>query len=142
MRTTRIPAWTLGLMLVGPGGCVSPTDPPPPPGGGQEYELSFDGFQQTVAPVLADLGCHTAECHGGGIRGTFELSPVEAPDPAFDFEQTRLQVNGWDPPNSPILLKPLSVDAGGELHSHEPFASTDDPRYVAILDWILAGDFR
>ena len=29
-----------------------------------------------------------------------------------------------------------------DAHGWEPFASTEDERYQAILDWILAGDFR
>ena len=95
-----------------------------------------------MAPVLVEAGCHAAECHGGGIRGTLELSPLDFLDPDFDFAQVRLQVDASSPVASPILTKPLAAEAGGEPHSWEPFASTDDGRYQAILDWILAGDLR
>ena len=132
----------LGLLVATPIGCVSPTDPPAPPGGGQEFELSYDGFQQSVAPVFAGFGCNAVECHGGGIRGTFQLSLITAPDPAFDFEQAALQVDPYDPSASKLLVKPLVVAAGGLPHSHEPFTSTADAGYQAILDWILAGEFE
>ena len=95
--------------------------------------LDYPEFQASVMPVLNQFSCNTAECHGGGIRGTYQLSPVDAPNPAYDFEQTRLQVDPYDPSASPLLRKPLAVGAGGELHSWEPFASTDDPAYRAAI---------
>ena len=123
-------------------GCSGPTSPPPPPSGGEEFVLDYPEFQASVMPVLNQFSCNTAECHGGGIRGTYQLSPVDAPNPAYDFEQTRLQVDPYDPSASPLLRKPLAVGAGGELHSWEPFASTDDPAYRALEAWILSGAFE
>ena len=60
-------------------GCVSPAAPAKPPGGGQRLVLSFDGFKATVSPVLERNGCDAGgDCHGGGIRGTLQLSPAGA----------------------------------------------------------------
>ena len=74
-------------------GCTSPSAPPAPPGGGQQMNLSFAGFQQTVEPVLSRQGCDAGgDCHGGGIRGSLELSPAGAKDAQFDFEQVSQQV--------------------------------------------------
>jgi hypothetical protein len=123
-------------------GCEGPSGPPPPPGGGQDFVLDFARFQSDVRPVLAQYSCNTASCHGGGIRGTFELSPPEAPDAAFDFDQAGLQVDPYDPASSPLLVEPLSETAGGAAHSWKPFDSTTHPGYVAIRDWILAGEFQ
>jgi hypothetical protein len=92
--------------------------------------------------VLTQHGCNTAQCHGGGIRGTYQLSSVESPDLQFDFDQSRLQVNPADPIASPLLTKPLSAAAGGILHSYEPFVDTADPGYLAILAWIEEGRFE
>ena len=128
----------VALAATASAGCAGPSAPEPP-GGGEDYLLDFTQFQTSVAPVLVDAGCHAGACHGGGIRGTLELSPPDALDPAFDFEQVRLQVDPWSPENSPILTKPL---ANAEPHAWEPFASTDDPGYQAILAWILAGEFQ
>jgi hypothetical protein len=133
--------WTLGSLALAAAGCTSPVDPPVAPGGGQEFELSYETFALSVAPVLVDYGCHAAECHGGGIRGTFELSPLEAPDPGFDFEQASLQVDPYDPARSPLLLKPLATAAGGDRHSWEPFTSVEDEGYRNILAWIESGEF-
>jgi hypothetical protein len=122
-------------------GCQAPSAPPPP-GGGQAFVLDYQKFQDDVAPVLAQAGCRASECHGGGIRGTFRLSPQTALDPQLDFEQASLQVDPYDPVASPLLTRPLAEDAGGTRHEWEPFSSTDDPGYRAILDWILAGRFE
>jgi hypothetical protein len=120
--------------------CSSPDAPPLPPGGGQRLVLSFAQYQQTVAPVLSTQGCDAGgDCHGGGIRGTFALSPVAAKSDPFDFEQASLQVNAYDRDASTLLTKPLAVAAGGVPHSFKPFASTDDPGYQAIRAWIQAG---
>lgn len=121
-------------------GCSAPTAPPPPPGGGQAPQLSFAQFEAGVAPVLSARGCDAvADCHGGGIRGTFELSPPGAKNAQFDFQQASLQVSATDPDASPLLTEPLAEAAGGTPHSVEPFASTADSGYVAIRAWIMDG---
>jgi len=121
-------------------GCSSPTAPPQPPGGGQRLILDFAQFEQAVEPVLVTHGCDAAgDCHGGGIRGSLELSPPGAKDVQFDFDQVVLQVSATTRTASPILTEPLAIDAGGTPHSVKPFASTSDPDYQAILAWIMAG---
>ncbi len=121
-------------------GCSAPTAPAPPPGGGQTLVLGYDQFEQTVEPVLVRHGCDaTGDCHGGGIRGSLQLSPPGAKDVRFDFDQVSLQVWTANRAASPILTEPLAMAAGGTSHSVKPFASTDDPDYRAIRDWIMAG---
>lgn len=128
-------------------GCREPAaTAPEPPGGGREYVLDQDLFTATVAPVFTAKGCDTIECHGGGFRGTFALSPLDDKDLDFEFAQASLQVDGETPAQSPLLLKPLAPAAGGAAHAADPaqhgFLSTDDPGYQAILQWIEAGEFR
>ena len=121
-------------------GCSSPTAPPDPPGGGQTLTLDFTQFEQTVEPVLMAQGCDaTGDCHGGGIRGSLQLSPPGAKDTQFDFDQVVLQVSASNRSASPILTEPLAIAAGGTPHSFKPFASTSDADYQAILAWIMAG---
>jgi len=121
-------------------GCSAPTEPPPPPGGGQELHLSFNQFQQAVEPILVRHGCDaTGDCHGGGIRGSLQLSAPGAKDPRFDFDQVVLQVSASTPEASLILTKPLALDAGGVPHGVKVFDSTTDSDYVAIRQWILDG---
>ena len=134
------------VLLALPGvlhGCSSPTAPPAPPSGGQQLILSFDEFQQTVEPVLVRQGCDaTGDCHGGGIRGSFQLSPPGAKDERFDFDQASLQVSATSRSSSPILTEPLALAAGGTPHGVKPFASTSDPDYQSILQWVLDGTTR
>jgi hypothetical protein len=121
-------------------GCSSPTAPPAPPGGGTSLVLSFDQYQQDVAPILTTRGCDAGgDCHGGGIRGSLQLSPIDDKDLQFDFEQVSLQTSATDREHSPILTEPLSLAAGGTPHQTKPFADTTDVEYRAILDWVRAG---
>jgi hypothetical protein len=122
-------------------GCVSgPSAPPKPPSGGQTLSLSYDGFVASVEPVLVRKGCDAGgDCHGGGIRGTFELSPQGAKDVSFDFHQASMQVYPTMRDSSDLLRRPLADDAGGLPHPYKAFASTSDSDYVAIRGWIQAG---
>jgi len=124
-------------------GCSSPTATPPPPDGGVELVLDFDRYVSDVAPVLEQHGCSAGgDCHGGGPRGTFELSPAGDPDRPFDFAQVALQVRATDFATSPILTEPLALAAGGTPHGVKPFATTSDSGYAAILAWIEDGVVR
>lgn len=135
----------LPLVLSAAAGC-RPAAPvvPTPPTGGTEYVYDAARFAADVAPVFSARGCDTIECHGGGIRGTFALSPVGDKDLEFDFAQAVWQADGDEPASSPLLRKPLAVSAGGAPHAGDAdggiFASTADPDYQAILAWITAGD--
>ena len=68
-----------------------------------------------------------------------KLSPADAKDPRFDYDQVVLQVWAAHPDQSPILTEPLAMAAGGTPHAVKPFASTTDSGYVAIRGWIQAG---
>jgi hypothetical protein len=128
-------------------GCQQPsTTAPTPPSGGHEFVLDYATFSTVVDPILSAHGCDNVSCHGGGIRGTFELSPNTNKDMNLDFTQASLQVNGSDPAASTLLEKPLATDAGGLAHAGDSptvsFSSTDDPDYQTILAWIQAGKFK
>jgi hypothetical protein len=125
-------------------GCerASPADPAPP-SGGQVYVLDYDVFASQIDPILTAHGCDNLNCHGGGIRGTFELSPQGDKNAAFDFAQASLQVYPPDPADSPLVVKPLAEECGGTTHAGgAAFTSLDDPDYLAILTWIEAGEYR
>jgi hypothetical protein len=121
-------------------GCASPVAPPPPPGGGAALHLDYAAFASAVEPILVARGCDAeGDCHGGGIRGTLQLSPPSAKNTLYDFDQVALQVTASDPDHSPILTEPLAVTAGGTAHSVKPFADTTDTEYRAMRAWVRAG---
>lgn len=121
-------------------GCSGPTAPPEPPGGGTTVTLDFGRFEAEVSPVLMAHGCDAeGDCHGGGIRGTFQLSPATAKNTRFDFDQASLQVSATAPDRSALLTEPLALAAGGTAHGFKAFADTSDTGYRAIRGWILAG---
>lgn len=143
-------ALTTGPLLLAAvvlGGCTSasPGDPAPP-SGGQVYVLDEEAYGTVIAPVLAGKGCDNLDCHGGGLRGTFQLSPDDDKDLAYDFAQVVLHVDPENPAASSLLLKPLDPTAGGDVHTapseHFGFMDTTDPDYQAILAWIEAGEYR
>jgi hypothetical protein len=132
------------VALLAAAGCQhASTSAPEPPGGGRSFVLDYQVFASQIDTLLTAKGCDNLSCHGGGIRGTFELSPANDKDVALDFSQASLQVNGTDPAASPLLAKPLAPTAGGAEHAGDAsFASTDDPGYQAIRAWIEAGEYR
>ncbi len=83
---------------------------------------------------------------GGGLRGSFELSPFNDKDADFDFQQVRRQLNPITPTASSILTKPLDPGAGGDVHTapaiQSGFMTTSDPGYLAILAWIQNGELQ
>lgn len=141
--TTRIGLTSVVALLALPAvlhGCSKPTEPARPPAGGQQIALSFAEFEQSVEPVLIQHGCDAvADCHGGGIRGTLELSPPGAKNAQFDFDQVKLQVLPSNLDASPILTEPLALAAGGTPHGVKPFATTSDSGYLAIRQWLHDG---
>jgi hypothetical protein len=108
--------------------------------------MDYTEFATVVDPILTAHGCDDVSCHGGGIRGTFELSPANDKDTNLDFAQACLQVNPADPEASPLLAKALAGAAGGTAHAGDSpsvsFPSRDDPDYQTILAWILAGEYQ
>lgn len=120
--------------------CVSPTAPPAPPSGGHTLTLDYARFQSDVEPRLQRMGCDaTGDCHGGGIRGTLQLSPPDAKDSAYDFAQVSLQTSTVAADSSAVLQQPLDLAAGGHPHPYKTFASRADSDYVAIRGWIQTG---
>ncbi len=121
---------------------ASPTDPDPP-SGGSKYVLDYNVFAAQIDPIMTSLGCDDVNCHGGGIRGTFALSPDNDKDVALDFAQASLQVSPQNPPASALVSKPLDEACGGVGHGGGAFFhSLDDPDYLAMLAWIEAGEYQ
>jgi len=121
-------------------GCASPVAPPAPPGGGTALHLDYAAFASAVEPILTARGCDAGgDCHGGGIRGTLQLSPQTAKDPAYDFAQVSLQVTSNFPDESPILTRPLADVAGGTPHSVKVWPDTNDGEWRTIRAWVRAG---
>jgi hypothetical protein len=141
--TTTVSVLALVMLAIVQSGCSSPTAGPEPPSGGARYVLDYSVFATQIDSILTAKGCDNLACHGGGIRGTFELSPVTAKDIDLDFDQASLQVNPTDPSASALLVKPLDEAAGGAIHTGGArFMSTSDPDYQAIFTWIKAGQYE
>ena len=143
----RGPASLFALLCLSLVGCGDASIMEPEvPGGGQELALDYAQFEAEVADIFTRRGCDSASCHGGGIRGTFELSPGNDKNTDFDFTQASLQVDPLQSEASALLLKPLAVQAGGTAHGGEGpnsrFDSVSDADYQTILAWILAGELQ
>ena len=145
-RISRILILPVGLAALLSGCRSADLTVPAPPTGGRDFVLDEAAFAMVVSPILTSRGCDNVACHGGGIRGTFELSPADDKNVGFDFLQVARQVDPAQPASSPLLMKPLAPAAGGDVHTADPevsgFMTTDDPDYQAILAWIEAGEYR
>jgi hypothetical protein len=115
---------------------------------------SFDFYRQNVEPLFArprgypDRGESAAcvMCHTWQTSLRFQLEDMtETPDgwvwtPAqstLNYEVVTQLVNASDPSSSKLLRKPLATQAGGEGHTGGTYwESTNDPEYLAVLEWI------
>jgi hypothetical protein len=110
------------------------------PAGGLSLHLDYAAYASAVEPVLVAHGCDAAgDCHGGGIRGTLQLSPPAAKDTRYDYDQVVLQVTATDADRSPLLTEPLALMAGGTVHSVKVFADTNDIGWRTLRAWVRSG---
>ena len=128
-------ALAMGTLVVGLAACTGPTQPQAP-GGGRPLPLDYAYFAAHVEPIFGARDCtRTNGCHGGQGAGMLLLSGGS--DPAADFVTARAHTRPWDPPSSPLLLKPLAVAAGGVVHGGgDIFADSTDADYRTNLAWI------
>lgn len=115
-------------------------------------------FDMNVYPILVrDCGFH--ECHGsserffqvfgpGHGRITPELvqplDPTTAQEMEISYQRALSMIDTAAPESSPLLRKPLAVDAGGAGHqgvdrlARDVYQSTADSGYVVLLNWVLS----
>ena len=110
-------------------------DGPAAPGGGPEVSLDYGVFAAEIEPILQQRGCSNVGCHGGQGSGQLLLSGGAFPQ--ADFIAVGGHVTPWDPPQSPLLRKPLDVESGGLVHGGGVvFADVSDPDYQTLLQWV------
>ena len=118
----------------------------------------FRAFQGEVYPVLL-RDCGFPACHGneerafrifgpGRLRLPGETAIPDALDqPTLDevrisSRYARAMINPEDPQSSPLLRKPLAVEAGGAGHlgvdpfDRDVYRTTEDSGYVVIARWV------
>jgi hypothetical protein len=116
-------------------------------------------FRTTVYPILL-ADCSFAACHGASERffriygpGRTRLDPETDPyapatpeELAESFTRTRSMLLSPDGVRrSPLLRKPLAVEAGGASHGGDDawganiYAGKTDPRFQALFFWATAG---
>lgn len=101
------------------------------------------GINEIFDTDLNGRTCSSAGCHNasGGAGGALKLFPQALPDSAemmANFMSAKGLANINQPANSKLLLEPLAgtssltgSHAGGDI-----FASTSNPNYQRILQWI------
>src|SRR5437867_118423 len=97
-------------------------------------------FRNDVMAVLSKAGCNAGGCHGNASgKAGFKLS-LRGEDPAWDFaaltrDQFGRRVNGQEPDQSLVLLKPMTILA----HEGGKRFDKDSPEYRTLRDWLTAG---
>jgi hypothetical protein len=132
-------------------GCQDLSAPADPP----EVDEAF--FRCHVQPVLTK-NCAAFACHGdarrplrlfarnrlrlGGTEAT-RNAPLSAEERSYNFAAARAFVDGHEPEESLLLMKPLEASKGGYFHrgaedygKGNVFRDAQDPEYRAIVDWI------
>jgi hypothetical protein len=124
-----------------------PPAAPPRPGLGACSPLvpaDFDAASYTASPYFGDFvskvqpvleSCAASSCHGAPQSDFHITCGEDDTQRAFNFSQVQAFI---DAPveNSPILLVPLAVSAGGYFHTGgEHFPSRSHGGYTAIRDW-------
>ena len=101
------------------------------------------GYPGSTRGQAACVMCHVWQT---SVRFSLE-EPTETPNGGVwteeqsrrNYEMVTKLVNASDPESSRFLLKPLSQVAGGLPHTGgNHWASTEDPEYQVVLDWIRA----
>jgi hypothetical protein len=100
------------------------------------YQASqfFDEFLDNVQPVVLQ-SCASGNCHGAPQSDFYVTCGESEEERAFNFAQVQAFVA--DPAeNSPVILYPLGVRAGGFFHTGgQFFESRDDADFEAIAAW-------
>jgi hypothetical protein len=109
--------------------------------------LDFEVFKSRVEPVFLHKRPGHARCVACHVDAAtaFRLQKLPPGAAMWNEEQSRKNfevairlVKPGDPGGSRLLHHPLAPDAGGDVFhggGHQ-FASTEDPEYKAIADWI------
>lgn len=125
---------------------------------GPAPDLDRNEFRCAAEPVLL-ARCAFFACHGSnrrplrifapdklrlGVPATERASPVTPEEREANYDMARGFARPG-PDGTPLLDKPLDVDAGGRYHGGKTlygggdvFETTDDPGYVLLADWIAA----
>jgi hypothetical protein len=115
-----------------------------------------DLFAAQVWPILV-RDCGFSACHGSAPRffrvvgpGHERLDPtmpvtatVTEAELRLSYDRARSMLDVEAPNDSPLLLKPLSVEAGGSGHEgtdgfgRNVYQSVDDPSFQVLVRWAL-----
>ncbi len=101
----------------------------------------------TDIDVPPGLGCtnQVSACHGGtnpsGMMMLVDMAAGDMTKLMANYTQVTMRVNTQAPASSLLLLKLLSVSAGGTPHTggNSYFADTNAPMYQRWLVWIKLG---
>ncbi|MBP9205629.1 MAG: hypothetical protein KBG28_16780 [Kofleriaceae bacterium] len=121
---------------------------------------SSQGFADRVYPILL-AQCAFPACHGSPDRffavygpgrtrfdpATEPYAPATAEELALSYRRTTSMLVWPDGARrSPLLRKPLPVEAGGAGHEgndgwgQAPFTGEDDPRWITLATWAVGED--
>lgn len=112
-------------------------------------------FDAEVWPILV-RDCGFNECHGGSPRffrvvgpgherldpATKLTAPVTEAELQLSYDRARSMLDADEPSQSPLLRKPLAVEAGGSGHEgtdsfgRNVYPSAEDPSFQTLVRWV------
>jgi hypothetical protein len=134
--------------------CLAGCEAPPEPGA-HIADRDFGDFQDLHPVLIRDCGFHT--CHGSEERmfrvygvgrsrldedaRAFEENSVD--EVLLSFDLTLSMIDDANPERSPLLRKPLAIEAGGAPHDgvddfgRDVYRTVDEDGYKAIQRFVL-----
>ena len=112
-----------------------------------DSSLDFKEYRTRIEPIFLETrqaGVRCYDCHSR-VATRLKLEPLTPGSSSWTEEQSRQNfivvsrlVNPSEPLKSPLLLHPLSVDAGGDpTHTGGKFwTSQKDPEWRMVADWV------
>jgi hypothetical protein len=139
------------LLVLALSGCDAPPEPSV-----ELAEREFSAFQDVHSVLIRDCGFHT--CHGSEERmfrvygigrarldedsRAYEQNTV--PEVLLSFDIALSMIDAAQPERSPLLRKPLAIEAGGAPHDgvddfgRNVYRTVDDEGYRALERFVLA----
>lgn len=101
-------------------------------------EVTIPTFDSEVREILGSASntncsqCHRADSDYPNIPAYFNDANTNA------FDEVRARIDFADPQNSPLLIKPTSLQHGGGIHLNRS-TPAGEAQYQTLLSWIHAG---
>jgi YVTN family beta-propeller protein len=150
-QTQSDPEWQMLAEWVRQAVVAAPPSNETKPSEAVKDALDFQVFKTAIQPIFLKERPGHARCYGCHVASNrvFHLATLQPGTADWTNEQSRENLQSASqlvvpgkPESSRLLLHPLAPEEGGDaFHSGgRQFASQEDPDWIALAEWVRAGD--